>query len=245
LLALGLLGWGLAAPPASSQNVAQVYMITPEQGAESGLEAAMRQHATWREEHGDPWGWNVYEVVQGKHPGTYIVRSPGHAWADFDEYTQGFGPKAGQHYNATVAPMAASTSSSIVELDTSLTHLPDDMSEYHLIEVTSYRLKPGHGQDFVEALEKAFQAVTQETEERYLGTAHVVNGAEADHVRLVVPHTSWADFKAPDRTVEDILVEVYGEDETEQLFEQFGNAYSSSYNMVVRYRPELSVEAQQ
>jgi hypothetical protein len=205
----------------------------------------MRRHATWREENGDPWEWNVYEVVQGKHPGTYIVRSPNHTWSDFDEYTQGFGPKGGRHYNATVAPMTASISSSIVKMDTSLTHWPEDPSGYNLIEVNGYRIKPGHGEEFYESLKTVFQAVNQETGDRYIGTANILNGAEDDYIRLVFPHKNWADFEAPERSAMDIVEEVHGEDKAERLVEQFGSSVRSSYNMVVRYRPELSVGDQE
>lgn len=114
-----------------------------------------------------------------------------------------------------------------------------------LSDVDSYRLKPGHEQQFHEALEKAFKAITQETEDRYVATADVVNGAEDDHVRLVTPHENWADFESPDRSGRDILEDVYGEKETERLYDQFGNAFRSYYNMVVQHRPELSAEAQQ
>lgn len=244
-LTIVLLGWGLSVPTAQGQEKAQVYVITPQQGAESGLEAAMRRHATWREENGDPWAWDVYEVVQGENHGTYIVRSPNHTWADFDEYRQGFGAEAEDHYAATVAPMVASTSSIISAIDTSLSHLPEDPSGYTLLEVNSYKLEPGNAGEFYEAHEKFFQAITQETEERYIGTVDVLNGAEDDYVRLVYPHTSWADFEAPDRSGGDIIESVYGEEEAEQLYEQFGNGFRSTYNMVLRYRPELSVEAQQ
>lgn len=242
---LALLVASFTVPTAQAQNLAQVYKITPEQGAESGLEAALQEHANWREENGDPWQWEVYQVVQGDNYGTYVLRSSNHTWKDFDRYRQGFGPKGFQHYQATVAPMVASTKAYIAETDTSHTHWPEDPSGYTLFEVTSYRLKPGHGEEFFEAHETFFKAVTQETEDRYIGTIDVVNGAEDDYVRLVFPHEEWADFKSPERSVSDIVEEVHGEEKAQELFDQFTNSFRSYYDEVARYRPDLSVQAQE
>jgi hypothetical protein len=232
-------------PTAQGQVLVQVREVTPEPGAASQLEAALEQHARWRRAHGDPWRWDVYEVVQGEDHGTYILRSTGHAWSDFDRYGNGFGQEAEQHWQATVAPMVASTETYVTERDTSLTHLPDDLSEYDLFDVYTYRIKPGHRGEFVEAYGKGFEAITQETDDRYYAMLRVRNGAHQGDTRVVVPRAGWADFETPDPTRSEIIREVYGQEEARQAYDQLNGAYRAYENLVARYRPGLSVDAQE
>lgn len=237
---------GLFALPgtADAQNLAQVYEVQAKQGAEASFEAALERHAKWREENGDPWDWNVYEVVQGKHLSTYIIRSGNHTWSDFDDYGEGFGPKGGQHYQATVAPMMKSMKSYVVRVDTAASHMPEvEDADNPLFEVTTYKLKPGSASDFFEPVTQALDALAEQDYPEPYYLIDVVAGAGDSHARLVNQHRNWADFEEGDPSVGELIEEVHGEEKTEKLFERYNNSYSSSYNMVVRPRPDLSVDA--
>jgi hypothetical protein len=244
-LLLALLSVGLPGPTARGQVLVQVREITPKPGTASQLEAALQQHARWREAHGDPWRWDVYEVVQGDRPRTYILRSTGHTWADFDRYDDGFGPKAEQHWRATVAPMVASAKTYVTERDTSLTHLPDDLSDYNLFDVYTYQIKPGHQDEFVEAYGKGFEAIMQATDDRYYALLRVRNGAHEGDTRVVILRKGWADFETPNPSRPEIIQNAYGKETSAQLYEQLNGAYRSSRNLVGRFRPDLSVDGQE
>jgi hypothetical protein len=241
---IGLLAGSVSPPTARGQAVVQVREVTPKQGAASQLEAALRRHANWREEHGDPWSWGTYQVVRGEDHGKYVFRSGLQTWAALDRYDEGFGTKAEQHWQKTVAPMAASTKTYVTKRDTSLTHLPEDLSEYDLYDVHTYRIKPGHHGEFVEAYRKGFEAIMQETDDRYYALLRIDHGANAGDIRVVVPRTGWADFKTPDPSRFEITREVYGEEQAGEIFDQFYDAYRASKSQVAQYRPGLSVQAE-
>lgn len=237
---------GLFALPGTvdAQNLAQVYEVQAKQEAEAGFEAALERHANWREENGDPWEWDVYEVVQGKHLSTYVIRSPDHSWSDFDDYDEGFGPKGGQHFQATVAPMVESMKNYIVRTDTAASYTPEmEEADNPLFEVTTYKLKPGNPANFFDPLTKALDALAKQDYPEPYYVVDVVAGAGDSHARLANGHRNWADFEEGDQSVVELIEEVYGEEKTSKLFERFTNSFSSSYSMVVRPRPDLSVDA--
>lgn len=226
---------------ADAQELAQVYEVTPEAGKEAALESALRHHSQWREENGDPWAWNVYQVVQGKNYGTYIIRSSGHSWEEFDQYWASFGGKAGAHYQSTVSPVVKSTKAYVAQTDTALTYAQE--GDYTLFDVTTYKLKPGHADDWFDAVGQIVDAAEQQNFSGYAEVIDIVAGAGNSNARIVGLNENWADFKQPDPTLLEVVQKTYGEKKASEIVNQFTNAYSDSYNMVVRARPELSVEA--
>lgn len=227
---------------AQAQDIAQAYEFMPRSDAGAAFESALRQHAEWRAENGDPWSWNLYEVVQGKHLGMIIARSSGHSWSDLDAYHEGFGPRGGQHFGATVAPLIKHTSSEIAKTDTAHSRIPENMEGYELFSVTTYYLKPGHQQDFMEAFDRFHQAAMDAEWEGYYVLETSEYGSKGPKVYLVTFHQNWADFQEPTTTVMELLQNAYGEEETQALFEQFSGSWSHYDNMVVRHRPDLSIE---
>lgn len=83
-LAAGLLVAGAA--PTQAQQVSQGYWVTPKQGQADQLRTALANHSQWRSDHGDPWAWTIFEVVQGSDIGDWYITSFGHAWGDLDTY---------------------------------------------------------------------------------------------------------------------------------------------------------------
>jgi len=240
-LAVTTLITGLFALPAMAlaQNKAQVYHVDPE----PGFEAALENHMEWRAEEGDPWGWDVYQVVQGKHLGEYIIRSDGHSWSDLDSYRgpDGFGAKAGPRFGANVAPLVADVKAYIAQSDTNLVRWPDDAVQHTLFSVTDYHLKPDGGQDWYDAWEQWHEAVESQDADYYHAVINLGPGASGT-VRVVSPRENWADFADPAQSVEEVLNAAYDEETTQALFEQFASSFRSTHNMVVRYRPDLSIE---
>ena len=90
-------------------TLARVWTITPKAGVSEEFEKALAGHVEWRRKNKDPWHWNVYVQVDGRHVGTYYARSAGHHYADFDAYEE-FGQKAGDHWNDNVQQYVANVS---------------------------------------------------------------------------------------------------------------------------------------
>ena len=84
LLVALLLGLASQNAWAQQNNLARIYFIEAKVGMAAGFETALKQHAEWRKEQGDPWSWFVWQVVNGENLGSFVIRSGDHAWGDFD-----------------------------------------------------------------------------------------------------------------------------------------------------------------
>lgn len=235
----------LATPgPASGQVLARLYQLTPEPSSAATFEAALREHARWREAEGDPWSWAVYEVVVGDDVGDYIVRSPGHDWADFDAYETGFGPTGEAHFAATVLPLVESMTALITDTDTVRRHLAEDIGSHPptLFSRLTYHLVPGREAAFDEVIDRVHAAVLETGLPFYYVWTWPVVGTTGPRATVYLLHEDWADFGTPERSLREVVAEVHGEEEAARLFEQLGTAYSSVETSVIRIRPDLAVE---
>ena len=224
---------------AEAQDLARIYTVSPAEGAD--LEAAIREHAQWRQENGDPWTWGVYEVVNGEDLGSFVIRSGNHSWADFDAYEQGaFAEAAGANYEATMAPAVGSISSVIMAADTAHRRLPESFENIQLYAVITWHLLPDKVQDFQEAIGQVHDAIVQTDWPTHYAFASPVNGADGPQMSLVIFHENWADFEEPEKTFDQMLAEVYGE-EAGAIFEKFAASYRWEENFILRIRPDLSV----
>lgn len=232
----------LALPDSSAaQDLAEVYQLTPKEGQAPALESALKGHAQWREEQDDPWSWNVYQVALGERYGTFVVRSSGHSWSDFDGYLEQFGSRAIPEFQAHVAPLVSETRTSIVRMDTALSRVPEDPSDFSVFSVTTYDLEPGQGEDFYQVVEQVHEAAVEHDYAGHYFVYHIEYGAGAEDARIVVPHTSWSDLEPPEETLGDVVSQAYGEEKTAEIFDRFSESFRSAENMVVVARPDLSV----
>lgn len=227
---------------AQTANKAQLYRFSPKQGAQADVETALKKHARWREENGDPWSWGVWQVVQGDHVGDFIVRSGGHSWADWDSYMKGFGATGAEHFGANVGPLLANEAGYVEAADSAMVHWPEDMGTPALVEVIDFHLDPSRASGWWDAIQKFHEAIGQEAPDSYYHLiAYPVAGADG-YGRLVIPHDSWADFEEPERGIPEIMKAAYGEEEAGKIEDAFTSAIRYSTSMVLQYRPDMSVE---
>lgn len=221
------------------QNLAQIYHVSPAEGAD--LAAAIGEHAQWREANGDPWTWEIYEVVQGENLGDFFIRSGGHAWADFDAYEQvEFAPAAAEHYESTMAPAVGKISSWIAVGDTAHQRLPETMENIQFFHVITWKLKPDKAQDFRDAIDQIHQAIVQSDWPVRYTFASPALGADGPQMSLVIFYENWAAFEGPEKNFDEVMAEVHGE-EAETIFQKLGTSFSSEESSVLRIRPDLSV----
>lgn len=223
-----------------AQNLAQIYHVTAKDGAD--LAAAIGEHANWREANGDPWTWQIFEVAQGENLGDFYIRSGGHSWADFDAYEQAeFAASAMEHYQATMAPAVGSISNWIAMSDTAHQKLPESMEGMQLYQVITWQLKPDRMQDFQGAIDKFQEAIEQTGWPVHYTFAFPVAGTtDGPQASLVIFYENWAAFEGPEMEFDEMMGQVHGE-ETEAIFQQFSGSFSSESSMVLRLRPDLSV----
>ena len=86
--------------------VTEEWSIPAKVGYSSEFMDALREHAIWRRDNGDPWTWKFYSSQAGKEDAGVLMRSSDHEYADVAYVHSEFNKKAGKHWEETVAPYA-------------------------------------------------------------------------------------------------------------------------------------------
>ena len=144
----------------------------------------------------------------GEALGQYGIRSGGHSWADFDAYDAGFGPEGLLHWNATVAPLVESVSSSITTTNQAISNPPPAGRATAFVNIVTFQLRPGRELRFTQAITSATEILVEhDFGGYYVWTSAVAGGGPGPSMSLVSFHTSWADMAEPDPTFEAIAFE--------------------------------------
>ncbi len=225
---------------AQANNLAKIYFLKVKSGHDVEFVAALKEHAEWRKQAGDPWTWYVYQIVNGKNLGDFVIRSSGHSWADLDSYEE-FLAKGAVEFNKNVGPQIKSISNAITAGDTTNFNWYPNSNDVNLISVTTYHLKPGQGRAFTQAVNKYHTAIKENNRETYYAFAWTVNGGPGPRVTLVLPYKNWAEMQGPDESLRAFMVRILGSEEAQQLSDEFNSTYNSLESSVLRVRRDLSV----
>jgi hypothetical protein len=234
---LGLLSQNLFA---QSNNLARLFFLKVKSGHGAEFAAALKEHAAWRKQAGDPWTWIVHQVVNGKNLGDYVIRSGGHNWADLDSYEE-FSSKAAPQFYKTVGPHLKNVSNFITAGDTVNVNWPQNPADVNLISIIQYHLKPGHGPAFAQAVNKYHTAIQENNREAYYAFIWNVNGGSGPSVTLALPYKNWSDMQGPEESLRAFMQRVLGEEEAKKLYMEFNGTFTSTESMIVRVRRDLSV----
>ncbi len=240
-LFIGLMGFIVSETNAQEGDLAMLYEMEVKTGSGPEFEQALAEHARWRTEQGDPWAWEVYQVAVGDNLGTYYARAPERSWADFDAYDADFGPRAGDHFNQTVGPHIRSITNLITRIHSDAMRVPEEPVEFQIFSVYLYRIKAGMAQQFWGTVEQIHEAINQADHPVHYAFHSVAAGGSGMEVHLVTLHQNWADMEEPEPSLMQVVQNAYGEEEAAELFNRFSDTVSSIDNMVLRYRPDLSV----
>jgi hypothetical protein len=224
------------------QNLAQIWELAPKAGHGPAFQEALRAHMEYRKAQGDPWDWRIYQVVVGDNVGTFYAWSGNHTWSDFDAYMASDIPQTlSTHYGATVGPLAEPSRTWIEQGDTTLVRLPDNMDDQTLFTISEFQIVPGHQMAFSEAMTKFHEAMEQADAPVYYAVNYPVAGGTGPAMTMVGFAENFAGMAEPDPTVEEIMMEVYGEEEATEIFQAFTSGLQSYKNMVLTLRTDLSM----
>ena len=222
-----------------TENIAQGYVHTVQLEMIAQFEEAVKQHVQWRKQNNDPWEWTWYQMVNGDGLGTYLVRSGNHRWADLDvRYAWDDRVGAGRHFASTVGPYIESEDSSIAQLDDALSRPLNDNSAITLVAVTEFDVRL-LGQ-FREAITKIGEGLDRGNWGRSYLWQMVANGGTTD-ATLVVPAENWAALAPPAKSLPMVMAEVYGEQEANELMQQFSSSIRSRNSYTLKVRRDLSL----
>lgn len=121
-----------AAEEDSALLVTEEWSIPAKVGFSSEFMAALREHAIWRRDNGDPWTWEFYTSQAGREDAGVLLRSTNHKYADAAYVHSEFNKKAGKHWEETVAPYAG-VGTRHLRFQTPVRYWPDGTYDYLLV----------------------------------------------------------------------------------------------------------------
>lgn len=242
-MTLGLLFVLLTVPTteAQAQELARVYFLTPQPATGRAVEAALGDFADWLRQEGDPWNWSFLQIVAGDNLGSWVMRSAGHTWADFDARDAGFGPRAVERFQATVLPLLQSVTLQIEQRDENLTRLPAQGGGNSVFHITDWQLEPAGIGPFNQSVASMIASYDQTGVTYYAGYHNILSGDQQPMKRRVRSYPNWAAFaNAPN--LGQTLIDAYGQDGTTEILNTYGGAVKTVSDFVLRIRPEMNVD---
>ena len=223
-------------------TLAKMWKITPKPGMSDALKSALKVHAGFRTENGDPWNWNMYQLVTGEMDGSWCIRSPGHTWAEMDSYQDDdFSEKALTHWNATVSQFVAGYEASISRLVPEISNWPEGAT-YTYYWVFTYHVRPGKN----EAFKAAAQAITdvlkaEEWDEIWAFTEGMTGDSKT--FSLVRGEDGYAGFAGPGTTAFDAVAAAKGQEAATAMWTAFTDTFKRVESQIYRREADMSVVA--
>lgn len=239
LCALAMLAAGTLAQEKPG-NIAYLEFQTPKNGMVQQYENGRKAKAEWHKQQKDTTPLYVSQVITGEHTGDYIVGNFGMHWADFDKPSV---PVAADmtEYGKEIEPYVEKMTASYYE------YLPDwsspspDMNPKY-IEVITFHVRYGKGDDFRSAVAKAHEAHRKANSPLHYSWYRLDDGGAGGTFVLTVDHANWASFEDDPnvKPLREDLRQAFGEAEAMSVIERLNSSIESVYSEIIQPRPDLS-----
>ncbi len=220
------------------QSVLWVSWIKPKPGMENEFEAGIRAHHRWRAEQGDTWTWLVWRIDTGPLTGTYAIGTFNHRWSDFDAPPVSL-QAAEANRRTTIMPYVETIRTEHYAYEGAISNVPDELPprNFSITEMIDVRI--GRERDFMDAVTKITAAIRQTGWPNYYEWYRLDYGARKPTWARVRLLWSWDDLAAPDVTLRDVLVQVYGEREAANIADSFNSAVERRDNRTAILKKDL------
>lgn len=225
------------APPADT--IADTWILWAKDGQTRELAQAIRTHAAWRKQAGDPFEWAIYQPVVGDDLTYFVVRSENHQWKDLDaadSWAQQ--SRAIDKFYEQVGPYVARNEHYLSESANELTHWPDPDRKYTFFGVAQHQLKPGTYGTVRRDVARLAKAA-RESQWAQPWAVEWTTGGEGG-MTVVYPYENWAGMADPSPSFIEMLAKSMGSQEQAQKFmsELSGQLDGTTYT-IYRERPDL------
>jgi hypothetical protein len=226
---------------AQDTNLAFAYRVRVNVGQERAFEAAMREHVAFRQEQGEPFSWEVYQVAFGDDAGQYLIRTANHSWADLDTYNGmgDFQRAVGDQFNSTILPFIAESSSWVTALDTAMSVMPPNMDDMNVFMVNRVWVDSEGAMEMEQAM-RTIRETAMANDMHYVVLRTLV-GAQGSDLALVVPSQDFAGLEEPSPGMDELLMQALGEDGMMELFGSWLSGIEETSTSIIVLRRDLSV----
>ena len=131
-------------------------------------------------------------------------------------------------------------SNEITQSNREMERMPPAPASVSLVNVTTFYILPGKQMQFNQNMMKVHEAIVDADLPFYYASDYLVTGGSGPVFSIAGLGSSWADFADPDPDLEQVMMEMYGEEEAKGIFGAFSEAVHHWESFVVRIRPDLS-----
>jgi hypothetical protein len=243
-LAATLCGVAFLAAGALAQDkpgtIAGLEFQTPKNGMVKQYEEGRKAKVEWHKQQKDKDPLFVSEVLTGENMGTYIVGRFDMHWADMDKPSV---PDAAdlEQYRKLIAPYVDKLTSAYYEYLPKWSNPSPDMNAKY-IEVVTFHIRYGKGDDFRSAVAKVHEANQKLKAPVHYSWYHLVNGGRGGTYVVTYDRANWAAFEDDPavKPLRDRLREAFGEQESMSVVERLNGSIHDTYSEIIQPRPDLS-----
>jgi hypothetical protein len=239
LCAVGFLAVGALAQDKPG-TIAGLEFQTPKNGMVKQYEDGRKAKVEWHKQQKDKDALLVSEVLTGENMGSYIVGRFGMHWADMDKPSVTDAADLEQ-YRKSIAPYVEKLTASYYEFLPKWSNPSPDMTPKY-IEVVTFHVKYGKGDDFRSAVAKVHEANQKLKVPEHYSWYRLVNGGRGGTYVLTFDHANWASFEDDPavKPLRDRLREAFGEQEAMSVIERLNGSIEGTYSDLIQPRPDLS-----
>jgi hypothetical protein len=237
---------GVQAAETSSSTIVRDYTDIVAPADQQAYEAGIKSLNQCLRQHGFKYTWTAWAHETGNTFAYSYVSDP-LSWESFDAM-QVAGKACDQAIRSAVNPHLKSETSTFFEVMPELSHMPKSVDPPSaLIEVTYFKLKPGHeAEDAFTAAAKKIAAAAEKSNwsiNYMMGQVREGDDGSPDFV-LVSPAKSWADLgKDPDPNIWKMVENVYGKESAQAIRKSVNEVIQSESSHVDSYSADLTYKA--
>lgn len=225
----------------NANNLCKIYFEKVKPGNISQFEQARQKHFQFHKSKGDTWTWVTEQVMTGPNTGTYVVSTCGHNWKDLDVWDQKMGKEDAADANASMGPYLEGNELQLFLYRSDLSLAPTGRPPAHMTAVAIYRVKPGMAEQFTSVLTSLREALMKDPSfPKTSGWLQLVNGGDVPTFVLLNSRQNWAEYAPLDKTVRELAVAAYGQEQTDALYKKLNESIRSVSTETAMVRPDLS-----
>jgi hypothetical protein len=224
----------------NANNVCRIYFSVPK-GNPAQFEAGRKKHNMFHQAQKDTWSWNTYLIDTGDNTGTYVTSSCGHSWKDFDDWEAKMAKADTADANINLSPYIQGGRNGFYVYRSDMSLAPAGRPIAPRVAVTVYVLHPGAAPDFIAAIKRVNEALSKQADwPKTSGWLQLINGGEGPTFVLLSDRKNFADFAPLAKTVNDVLTETYGKEQSDAIQKTIRDATARLFTESAAYRADLS-----
>lgn len=222
--------------------LSDVWMMVVKPGMEAEFNTAMAAHMQFRKDAGEARDWQAYRVAVGHNMKPIGFRSCCFDWADLDAFeAESDELGLGANFQENVGQYVDHFHHYLETFDWENSHWPDTGTSGPYFGVTSWSNKQGRDSDSSDAKAAMSKLAKEEgwadDDSNWLWMSRI--GGDS-MTMLVSSFENYADMAPDEQSFAEWAAEKMGEDEAEEMLEDFGKGFDDSDYTLWVHDPDLS-----